>query len=95
MIDKDTPIGTLCQLSKTTKHVVRYIAHENGEMFIGELIETDFEYMKKFIRQVTLHFGSLYNSILSDSCNHEYVNVSFNQIKMACKYCGKDKEYLN
>jgi len=25
------------------------------------------------------------------NCNHEWVNVSLNQIKMACKYCGIDK----
>ncbi len=24
-------------------------------------------------------------------CNHEYVNVSFNQIVMACKHCGKSE----
>ena len=26
------------------------------------------------------------------ACQHEWVNVSFNLITMACKHCGQDKE---
>lgn len=25
-------------------------------------------------------------------CNHEWVNVSFNHVHLACKHCGVDKE---
>ncbi len=33
-----------------------------------------------------------FNDILKEGkeCDHEYVNVSFNQIKMVCKYCDKE-----
>lgn len=27
----------------------------------------------------------------SPTCNHEWVNISLNHIKMACKHCGVDK----
>lgn len=31
------------------------------------------------------------SSPLPPGCKHEWVNVSLNQIKMACKHCGVDK----
>ncbi len=70
--------------------------------FIGIIIKNSLNHWKgqfQFCREdfVTLkeyHFPLADSDISNDKfpeCNHEYVNVSFNQIKMACKYCGKDK----
>lgn len=28
----------------------------------------------------------------NQGCDHEWVNVSFNHVRLACKYCGVDKE---
>ncbi len=29
--------------------------------------------------------------VYNQGCNHEYINVGFTSITMACKHCGKDK----
>lgn len=35
--------------------------------------------------------GYVYGDDYYNYCNHEWVNVSFNHVTLACKFCGQDK----
>ncbi len=97
MINKDTPIGTLCKLNKGfEKHIVSYQGDgDANDTFSGILIESELFSTPIIVGKILNGFGrERFNAIetpLESKCNHEYVNVSFNQIKMACKFCGKDQ----
>ena len=40
------------------------------------------------------NYGTGYDSdITYNSCKHDWVNVSFNHVQIACKHCGVDKPY--
>ncbi len=97
MISQETEIGTLCQYNcdpSKKKHVVKYEGFgENINTFTGTLIESELINdpisMGQRISWWGREFFDPINDIESKStCEHKYVNVSFNQIKMECKYCG-------
>ncbi len=103
MIDKNTKIGTLVRWNESNKSfIVRYDGDSLSEhtifhdkYFKGTVIQTDIQQYFNYIGLEDDYFQRQYfdpvvnKNESKPKCNHKFVNVSFNQIKMECLYCGQ------
>jgi hypothetical protein len=88
MIDRFTPSaeeaknGMMCksavQCGICGSHADRFVTHFQCQLHPGHIAD--------------LNTVTFFDLTYPTECIHEYVNISFNRIIMACKHCGKNKE---
>jgi hypothetical protein len=75
----------------------RLVTDAFGRLHPVRLSPTDMKFVRDLRRRVTGARGSPSADVpgierLDIKCSHEYVNVGFSHIIMACKHCGTSKE---
>jgi hypothetical protein len=76
--------------SISTDHVIGH-TDNIGAWLHSQLFRKSMDALLDFYDRIKNEPGSVPLSIVSPpSCNHEFVNVSFNFVKMACKHCGTE-----
>ncbi len=101
MVNEMTPIGTICEYDGGTyKLLVKYTGKgDNVFYFSGVITEssnqrypvglTGTSWNRSMFNCVDFKDAAFTcNDTAEKTCEHKFVNVSFNQIKMECKFCG-------
>ncbi len=103
MIEDNTEIGTICEFDdpdpafKNAICKIKYLSKYglNGNYFFGQIVESNaLVYPVGMISNAWAknRFSPIKPIPKQMECQHEYIKyVGFNEVKMICKHCNKDR----